>query len=611
MRRAVPQAAEGNIEYLEEVTGRFGVNDPVEAPAPAPAPVAADHGTVAELIRFIYPECNAVETPCPVWPPDVFAIVATVMRRNGTYVRCVETGVSSQSNSSPPCLLLPDWSKRAPEVGDDWRERICAAFKESRGTGASFGKCLETVAVPDEVSAAWRQLLEQARVCRLEDSFKNDALCKALIELGAYADEASVGIGVQWFGDDEDLFGAAASVFLELNRRLSFCHRISEQKARVLAKKHTPQQGLTLRSMSHHLSLCMPWEVEAQWFEFDAPQHYDVLNILLLPWPLKADAPEFRCIEESSVNLLKQKYRTFEYSRKPMSEDELKGELIRAIDAALTQVSTLHAIVLPELALTQAEWEVAESIALKRRVLLISGIIDDVDDVTRLPMNSCRIQLASLTSRTDDAPSVKPPSYRQGKHHRWCLDRSQVLQYDLGGQLPSATRCWENSYVGKRGIFFATLGGWLTFSVLICEDLARQDPIAEVLRSVGPNLVVALLMDGPQLSARWSARYASVLADDPGTSVLTLTSLGMALRSRPAGARAAADTPSRVIALWKDKLYGAQEIALDPDSIGCVLSLSCENREEFTADGRTDHGWTQIPVYSGVFQVKPPSNGSP
>jgi hypothetical protein len=131
--------------------------------------------------------------------------------------------------------------------------------------------------------------------------------------------------------------------------------------------------------------------------------------------------------------------------------------------------------------------------------------------------------------------------------------------------------------------------------------LCRQDPIAEVMRSVGPNLVVALLMDGPQLAARWPARYASVLADDPGSSVLTLTSLGMCLRSR--STTAPAGPASRVVALWKDKIYGSREISLEKDKVGCVLSLSCEAREEFTADGRSDGGWTQVPVFSGVFQV--------
>jgi hypothetical protein len=68
------------------------------------------------------------------------------------------------------------------------------------------------------------------------------------------------------------------------------------------------------------------------------------------------------------------------------------------------------------------------------------------------------------------------------------------------------------------------------WSVLICADLARQDPAADLIRAVGPNLLIALLMDGPQLSHRWPARYAAVPAEDPGTSVQTLTSLGMAER---------------------------------------------------------------------------------
>src|SRR5687768_17746605 len=40
------------------------------------------------------------------------------------------------------------------------------------------------------------------------------------------------------------------------------------------------------------------------------------------------------------------------------------------------------------------------------------------------------------------------------------------------------------------------------FRSLICEDLARQDPIAELVRHVGPTLVVTILMDGPQLKNR-------------------------------------------------------------------------------------------------------------
>jgi hypothetical protein len=569
------------------------------------ASTRAPPGTVAELIEFICAPLRILEDKCPTWPPDVFGIAATIMRRNGAYVRCVPTGPGrSLADAS---LLDAKWPRLAQRVGRAWREAVCAALKDKVGVGEgklSFSDAIRLVAVPEEVCNAWKRLTTLAPQWAIDRSRDCDELSKAIIQLSGYADEASAGLGLPWIGP-KDQFCAAASFFLGRNQKLSFCCAVDPQKARVLAKKHTPQQGLTLRSMSHHLSLCMPWEVEAQWFEVDAPRLNDVLNLLLLPWPLEVQATDFRCVKGSN-SVVYEDHRCFEY--KPPEIKNLKESLTEAIRIAKSCVSDLHAIILPELALTCEEWELAEGIALKNSVLLVAGIIDDKDDANGLPVNSCRIQLGSLSGRdadqSADAPLTnRPPEYRQTKHHRWCLDRDQVLQYDLGGQLPSAMRCWENSHVGRRGIFFATLGGWLTFSVLICEDLARQDPIAEVLRSVGPNLVVALLMDGPQLGARWPARYASVLADDPGSSVLTLTSLGMCKRSRPA--HAPRSEPSTIIAMWKDKLYGSKEIALDKGSVGCVLSLSCKVLEEFTADGRSDHKATEVPVFSGIFQVNP------
>jgi hypothetical protein len=140
----------------------------------------------------------------------------------------------------------------------------------------------------------------------------------------------------------------------------------------------------------------------------------------------------------------------------------------------------------------------------------------------------------------------------------------------------------------------------MTWSVLVCEDLARQDPAADLIRAVGPNLLIALLMDGPQLSGRCPARYASVLADDPGTSVLTLTSLGMAERSRPVMHSGERAPRSRVIALWRDAVEGAIQIALDSDDDARVLSLECRLRTEYCADGRGDGGQSCYPIFAGV-----------
>lgn len=111
-------------------------------------------------------------------------------------------------------------------------------------------------------------------------------------------------------------------------------------------------------------------------------------------------------------------------------------------------------------------------------------------------------------------------------------------------------------------------------------------------------------MDGPQLPNRWPARYAAVLAEDPGTSILTLTSLGMVNRSRPLkdGVRVPV---SRVIALWRDAFGAEVQIALDPLHNACVLSLECRMETEYCAAGRSDQAQARYPVYAGYcsFQV--------
>lgn len=143
-----------------------------------------------------------------------------------------------------------------------------------------------------------------------------------------------------------------------------------------------------------------------------------------------------------------------------------------------------------------------------------------------------------------------------------------------------------------------TANGWLTLCHLICEDLARQEPVSDMIRAVGPNLMIALLLDGPQLAGRWPGRYASVFADEPGTSVLTVTALGMVKRSRPPGR-----DPSRVVALWRDQKNGTREIALDLDASALLLTLSAEWTTEYTADGRSDHESASRLVLSSIEQI--------
>ena len=106
----------------------------------------------------------------------------------------------------------------------------------------------------------------------------------------------------------------------------------------------------------------------------------------------------------------------------------------------------------------------------------------------------------------------------------------------------------------------------------------------------GPNLVFALLMDGPQLRDRWPGRYAMTLADDPGSSVLSLTSLGLMRRS------SYLFRSRECVALWRDSQGETNEIEIPAGAHGLLISLSRETHEEFTLDGRGDGGsaysWT-------------------
>jgi len=193
---------------------------------------------------------------------------------------------------------------------------------------------------------------------------------------------------------------------------------------------------------------------------------------------------------------------------------------------------------------------------------------------------------------------------RQNKHHRWSFDRSQIMQYHLGGVLHPDVQWWEAIEVPRLGVEFVEVAE-LTLVSLVCEDLAQNDDVAAVMRSVGPTVVLTALLDGPQLSSRWAARYASVLADDPGSAVLTLTSMGMARRSRPHGHDA-----SPVIALWKDPRGSVREIALEGGAQAVVLSVAMSRATRRSADGRmpVDNGTSCYDV--AVNQVHAASSGS-
>jgi hypothetical protein len=126
-----------------------------------------------------------------------------------------------------------------------------------------------------------------------------------------------------------------------------------------------------------------------------------------------------------------------------------------------------------------------------------------------------------------------------------------------------------------------------------------------VIRSVGPTVVFTVLLDGPHLASRWAARYASVLADDPGSVVLTLTSFGMVQRSRPPGRET-----SPIVALLKDAEHGFREIPLEPGAQAVLLTACGSRAIRRTADGRRPVDTGTHYFGAAVHQIRASDAGS-
>ena len=179
-----------------------------------------------------------------------------------------------------------------------------------------------------------------------------------------------------------------------------------------------------------------------------------------------------------------------------------------------------------------------------------------------------------------------PHLLEQFKHHRWRLDRKQCDEYGLEFHwLSTAEKWWEDIDVSNRQLPFFAVRKNMSMTVLICEDLARNDPAMSVVRAVGPNLVIALLMDGPQLSGRWPGKYATVLGEDPGSGVLSVTCAGMMDRSNDNWN----GEKRRVIGLWRSEdNTTSKEIELPDGYHGVVLRINSRKVEQHTLDTRTD-----------------------
>jgi hypothetical protein len=528
---------------------------------------------------------------CPAWPPDLFGVAASLLDQSGFY-------------AEPPFGAA--WDSLGYMFTDAYIREVESIAK----------KWARTTIPPAKLEALWRNLLKLGDTDIISD--RNIGWKQIALRLMTIADQASQGIGFAPDGDQEDedpflrivleqlrLLAAKKTTKLLPHAPSSLCVMISDNDLCVQPKTNAPTVGCTLRSFSHNLALLPSIGVVAtSWLFMDVSEGEErPLNLLLVPYPFVVNAKDFVASpahNDEVDSFFAYRAGWVDRNGKRASIGRIADALSLLMTAAKRETNEIHGIVLPEIALAENQaLGVAREMARRFRELelFIAGIA--VPAKGRKHPRNCAFTAVLHRGLLIDR-------WKQSKHHRWCLDQTQIVRYHLGSVLDPAKKWWEQIDISDRTCVFTVVRPGASLCVLVCEDLARFDPVLPVINAVGPNLVVALLMDGPQLERRWPGRYATVLADDPGSSVLTVTSLGMMKRSYMPG-----EQDQRQIALWKQGGSDARELKLPAGHHALLLSLTTVAERQVTLDRRGDEYGTRRFLLSGARAVRFPPGQAP
>lgn len=602
--------------------------------------------TVGAALAALFPIGSLRDAPgvdlMPFACTDVFAASAYLIERGGVYHRIVPgagTSVSTPARvfgtASPGLLLTKESVTEWRTLGAKWLscshelERVEGErLKRKRRKGGTVPSEIaiargSLVEVIEEVQKFWRQLVAyhgEPIVARPKRALNWWLPAVALLII---SDEASRGLGYQpegklaihpleklmrlaWEAPNFTSKIPRAGRYHEVYTKTSstFAIRASPDVARVVPKGRTPGVGCTMRTLTHNVALVPPTGiVDMNWHRELRPflEHGEPLNVLAIPFPYHISA---NCFEPAVIS------KTDDSRRKPWgwfhvrqrwldregngpgaksrslasSRRQLVRMFLELVLKAKYDTGRVHGVILPELALDWATYAAFVNSLCKDSHLRKNGqhveflVSGSSTDWRGRPGN----YVLTTTFSMNDKGDIAATSHARSKHHRWKIDGGQITDYALGPSLDPNVIWWEGNELPSREVGLTVFRRGAIFSAMICEDLARSEPCHDPLRAVGPNLVFVLLMDGAQLPGRWASRYATALADDPGSSVLTLTSLGLLERTNATGRYPL----TRNISIWKDDTGKTVQIGCPPNAHGIVVTMSGEVAMESTLDGR-------------------------
>jgi len=609
------------------------------------------------LLRRLFPEAEADGTPRylafphrgqgpvqpygtpPALPADVFAAAGHLLELSGAYHHVVPEVAERPARQARQVVVSAGDVASARAAAGAWR-----AFDPDRHydpeDAAKFAAWLGGEGAPLRVLFEWWEAVflthgEAPVYAVLDPAAEPPEWWKPAIMLLVAADEAFAGYGYQVASPEgngsSDAAAQPAGAWISVMSQYRMAAALGERPpgggpaeggtlaegiasissaaldiVAVVPKARTAAVGCTMRSLSHHLALLPPRGVaKASWIPFLSdrlPSDSRQMNLLLVPFPFSIPADAFRAKSHFTGRGVRWGFFEIEQTWLQNVTAATLLDFVKALaEEAEKECGHIHGVVFPEMALNQAIFtELSRALPgiLPQIEIFVAGQ-SGVTGPGKRPGNF--VSIAVYHGRESDDARIFIT--RREKHHRWKIDRGQVLDYGLEGILSPSMSWWEDIDLLTRRIDFAVVREGSVFTALICEDLARIDPCQELLRAVGPSVVFALLMDAPQLRFRWPGRYATVLAEDPGTAMLTFTSRALMTRQHRLGKHKSTGDPDRVVALWRDDGGDPQEIACPTWAHGVRLTLSGKSVVDATLDGRDD--WDAVSWrYAGHSALK-------
>lgn len=347
----------------------------------------------------------------------------------------------------------------------------------------------------------------------------------------------------------------------------------NDSKYGIITRKYnTPQSGLTLNNLTQNLTFIKPTvRYTHNINKFDKNKHIEKnYNILVIPWPFEVK-DEYFSPSHTKNNHMNDYFDFFDYN--PKDNFNIR-DFLSFILSAVKRVGVIDLIVFPECSLSENQFNSFKQklyeIFNKNAPAILSGVYGKDAEHGK---NSAVLGFIDETLRFN--------TIIQEKHHRWFLDRNQLRNYNLSTSLNPGKKWWENIAIRRRKLTTLETANGVILCPLVCEDLARQEPVAQAVRAIGPNLVISLLLDGPQIAPRWPGKYAAVLSDDPGSSVLSVTALGMTQRATGLG-----HEPSKDIALWSEPGKPSETLQVSSKSGALLIELELESTKMWSLDGQ-------------------------